>query len=96
MCNRRCASVHLSETDSTCRLRQDRRARRATGRETLCRAQRRKAGEIGSRAGRCPCLPGTAPSVRALMSKSALMRTDDQIALATFQDLTEQLWADER
>jgi PAS domain S-box-containing protein len=34
--------------------------------------------------------------VRALMSKSALMRTDDQIALATFQDLTEQLWADER
>jgi hypothetical protein len=34
--------------------------------------------------------------VRALMSRSALMRTDDQIALATFQDLTEQLWADER
>jgi hypothetical protein len=34
--------------------------------------------------------------VRALMSKSALMRGDDQIALVTFQDLTEQLWADER
>lgn len=35
-------------------------------------------------------------TVRALMSKSALRRADDQIALATFQDLTEQLWADER
>ena len=35
-------------------------------------------------------------SVRALMSKSALIRADDQIALATFQDLTEQLWLDER
>jgi PAS domain-containing protein len=30
--------------------------------------------------------------VRALMSKSALMRADDQFALAAFQDLTEQLW----
>ena len=30
--------------------------------------------------------------VRALMSKSAMTRADDQIALATFQDLTEQLW----
>lgn len=35
-------------------------------------------------------------SVRALMSKSALVRADDIIALATFHDLTEQLWLDER
>jgi len=34
--------------------------------------------------------------VRALMSKSALMRADDQFALAVFQDLTEQLWIKER
>ena len=34
-------------------------------------------------------------SVRALMSRSALIRSDDDIALATFQDLTEQLWLDE-
>jgi PAS domain S-box-containing protein len=34
--------------------------------------------------------------VRALMSRSALMRTDDQVALATFQDLTKQLWEQER
>jgi hypothetical protein len=34
--------------------------------------------------------------VRALMSRSALVRTNDQIALATFQDLTEQLWTEER
>lgn len=33
--------------------------------------------------------------VRARMSKSALMRGDDPVALATFQDLTEQLWVDE-
>jgi PAS domain S-box-containing protein len=33
--------------------------------------------------------------VRALMSKSALRRDDDPVALATFHDLTEQLWADE-
>lgn len=33
--------------------------------------------------------------VRALMSKSAAARADDQFALATFQDLTEQLWAKE-
>jgi PAS domain S-box-containing protein len=30
--------------------------------------------------------------VRARMSKSALMRDDDPLALATFNDLTEQLW----
>ncbi len=30
--------------------------------------------------------------VRATMSKSALLRGDDPIALAMFQDLTEQLW----
>jgi PAS domain S-box-containing protein len=30
--------------------------------------------------------------VRARMSKSALRRDDDPLALATFQDLTEQLW----
>jgi PAS domain S-box-containing protein len=35
-------------------------------------------------------------SVRALMSRSALIRSDDDIALATFQDLTEQLWTEER
>lgn len=35
-------------------------------------------------------------TVRALMSKSALERADDRVALATFQDLTEQLWTDER
>ncbi len=32
-------------------------------------------------------------TVRALMSRSALRRADDAIALATFQDLTEELWA---
>ncbi|GBE64640.1 diguanylate cyclase [Mycobacterium sp. MFM001] len=35
-------------------------------------------------------------TVRALMSRSALRRSDDKVALATFQDLTEQLWAEER
>jgi PAS domain S-box-containing protein len=34
-------------------------------------------------------------TVRALMSRSALRRSDDQIALATFQDLTEHLWIHE-
>jgi PAS domain S-box-containing protein len=34
-------------------------------------------------------------TVRALMSKSALRRADDKIALATFQDLTEHLWVNE-
>ncbi|HZA10400.1 PAS domain-containing protein [Mycobacterium sp.] len=34
--------------------------------------------------------------VRAKMSKSALMRGDDPVALATFQDLTEKLWVEER
>jgi PAS domain S-box-containing protein len=34
--------------------------------------------------------------VRALMSRSAVLRADDQFALATFQDLTEQLWSEER
>jgi PAS domain S-box-containing protein len=33
--------------------------------------------------------------VRARMSKSALWRGDDPVALATFQDLTERLWAEE-
>lgn len=32
---------------------------------------------------------------RARMSKSALVRGDDPVALAAFQDLTEQLWAEE-
>ncbi|OBG70549.1 histidine kinase [Mycobacterium sp. E2462] len=32
--------------------------------------------------------------VRALMSKSATRRADDQFVLAVFQDLTEQLWKD--
>jgi PAS domain S-box-containing protein len=35
-------------------------------------------------------------TVRALMSRSALRRSDDGIALATFQDLTEHLWVNER
>jgi PAS domain S-box-containing protein len=35
-------------------------------------------------------------TVRALMSRSALRRADDEIALATFQDLTEYLWVNER
>jgi PAS domain-containing protein len=35
-------------------------------------------------------------TVRARMSKSALMRTDDQVVLVTFENLTEQLWMDER
>ncbi len=33
--------------------------------------------------------------VRALMSKSAVMRADDRFALAAFQDLTKQLWEEE-
>jgi PAS domain S-box-containing protein len=35
-------------------------------------------------------------TVRALMSRSALRRADDPIALATFQDLTEELWVNEQ
>lgn len=31
-------------------------------------------------------------SINARMSKSALQRDDDPVALVTFQDLTEQLW----
>ena len=34
--------------------------------------------------------------VRALMSKSAVLRADDQFALAAFQDLTTKLWEEER
>lgn len=34
-------------------------------------------------------------TVRARMSKSALRRGEDPVALATFQDLTEKLWVDE-
>jgi hypothetical protein len=30
------------------------------------------------------------------MSKSALMRRDDPIALVTFENLTERLWLDEQ
>ncbi|HEY7050943.1 MAG TPA: PAS domain-containing protein [Mycobacterium sp.] len=33
--------------------------------------------------------------VRARMSKSVLLRGDDPVALATFTDLTEQLWVQE-
>jgi hypothetical protein len=29
------------------------------------------------------------------MSKSALLRGDDPVALATFQDLTERLWVEQ-
>ena len=32
--------------------------------------------------------------VNARMSKSALQRDDDPVALATFQDLTEQIWVE--
>jgi PAS domain S-box-containing protein len=32
---------------------------------------------------------------RARMSKSALVRDDDPVALAAFQDLTEKLWSEE-
>jgi PAS domain-containing protein len=35
-------------------------------------------------------------TVRARMSKSALMRSDDPVVLVTFENLTEQLWMDER
>ena len=35
-------------------------------------------------------------TVRAELSRSALLRGDDPVALATFQDLTEQLWLAER
>ena len=35
-------------------------------------------------------------TVRARMSKSALMRHDDPVVLVTFDNLTEQLWTDEQ
>jgi PAS domain S-box-containing protein len=35
-------------------------------------------------------------TVRARVSKSALMRRDDPVVLVTFEDLTELLWADEQ
>ena len=35
-------------------------------------------------------------TVRARMSKSALMRRDDPVVLVTFENLTERLWHDER
>ena len=35
-------------------------------------------------------------TVRARMSKSALMRRDDPVVLVTFENLTERLWVDER
>ena len=35
-------------------------------------------------------------TVRARMSKSALMRHDDPVVLVTFENLTEQLWMDEQ
>ena len=35
-------------------------------------------------------------TVRARISKSALMRRDDPVVLITFEDLTERLWMDER
>jgi PAS domain S-box-containing protein len=34
-------------------------------------------------------------TVRATMSKSALLRGDDPVVLATFEDLTEKLWTEE-
>jgi PAS domain S-box-containing protein len=38
---------------------------------------------------------GDGSLVRAKMSSSALVRDDDPVALATFQDVTERLWIDE-
>jgi PAS domain S-box-containing protein len=38
---------------------------------------------------------GDGSIVRARMSRSALLRGDDSVALATFQDLTELLWEDD-
>jgi PAS domain S-box-containing protein len=35
-------------------------------------------------------------TVRARMSKSALMRRDDPVVLMTFENLTERLWMDEK
>jgi PAS domain S-box-containing protein len=35
-------------------------------------------------------------TVRAKMSKSALMRCADPVVLVTFENLTERLWVDER
>jgi PAS domain S-box-containing protein len=35
-------------------------------------------------------------TVRAKMSKSALMRSDDPVVLVTFENLTERLWMDQR
>src|SRR5208283_609146 len=35
-------------------------------------------------------------TVRAKMSKSAMMRRDDPVVLVTFENLTERLWIDER
>jgi PAS domain S-box-containing protein len=35
-------------------------------------------------------------TVRAKMSKSALMRSDDPVVLVTFENLTERLWGDQR
>lgn len=34
-------------------------------------------------------------TVRANMSRSAVLRDDDEFVLVVFQDLTEQLWVDE-
>ena len=35
-------------------------------------------------------------AVRARMSKSALLRSDDPVVLVTFENLTEQLWMNQR
>jgi PAS domain S-box-containing protein len=35
-------------------------------------------------------------TVRARMSKSALMRSEDPVVLVTFENLTERLWGDQR
>jgi PAS domain S-box-containing protein len=35
-------------------------------------------------------------TVRARMSKSAMMRRDDPVVLVTFENLTERLWVDDR
>ncbi len=35
-------------------------------------------------------------AVRARMSRSALMRSDDPVVLVTFENLTERLWIDEQ
>jgi hypothetical protein len=56
------------------------------GRSSPVSAIRARAGQLVELAHRDGSI------VRAQMSKSAMLRGDDPVALATFTDLTEQLW----